>query len=263
MICEMPIMKLLKRKKRSFHDLFVGQRVSDNGFSLIEIVVTVAVLAILASISIPVFRCIVPKARTNAAYYSIKQILNECKINSTAGQDYIFTSVELDGYQVDSGASNNCQGDPVTGLVALVPENEDDYPRFNLDNSSGVITCSFKGESIQAPQVCLGRICGVSGESGSGDDSDSCDNDPNISKDGYIKDWGQFFKDYPGQSMYGGIWTSGGVRLDLNHKYCSCDRPCDEYGQYHTILPLGPDGLNEEIRSLCRLTGYGKPRFCQ
>ena len=134
-------------------------REKNYGFSLLELVFVVAVFAILASLAIPRFRCIVPLSRATAAYYSMKQVMKECQIRKAAGQNYQFTGDSLDGYQIQSGAPNDCKGDPSTGLISADPSNANEYPRFDLNNSSGSFTCTFKGTTYQNPKQCLEIIC--------------------------------------------------------------------------------------------------------
>ena len=131
-----------------------------DGFTLLELVLVVAVLAILAALAIPRFICLVPFSRATAAYYSIKQILRECEVRRTIGADYKFTGDELDGYTVSSGTPSDCNGDPSSGLISVIPANTNDYPRFDLNPSTGLISCIFKGSSYQQPILCLDLICG-------------------------------------------------------------------------------------------------------
>ncbi len=86
--------------------------------------------------------------------------MSECQIRKVAGQNYRFTGDNLDGYQIDSGVPNDCKGDPVTGLISAVPVSTNEYPRFDLSNSSGSFTCTFKGTTYQKPKQCLDMICG-------------------------------------------------------------------------------------------------------
>ena len=53
----------------------------EEGFSLIELVVVVSVLAVLSAIAIPTFNCFQRKAQATAALAAMKQIQTECEIN--------------------------------------------------------------------------------------------------------------------------------------------------------------------------------------
>ncbi|WP_269610764.1 prepilin-type N-terminal cleavage/methylation domain-containing protein [Prochlorococcus marinus] len=82
---------------------------SQEGFSLIELVVVVSVLAVLASIGIPTFNCFQRKAQATTALAAMKQIQTECQINkSNTGNTDTFTSSNLNSYQIQSDGSNSC-----------------------------------------------------------------------------------------------------------------------------------------------------------
>ena len=48
------------------------------GFSLVELVVVIAVLSVLSAVAIPSFLCVTTKARATAALSAMKQIQKEC-----------------------------------------------------------------------------------------------------------------------------------------------------------------------------------------
>ena len=50
----------------------------NSGFTLIELVVLVAVLAILSGISVPLFMGLVERAAVRSAQYPLKQAYKEC-----------------------------------------------------------------------------------------------------------------------------------------------------------------------------------------
>ena len=52
----------------------------DRGFSLIELVVVVGVLAVLSAIAIPSFICFPKRARATAALTALRQIKTECTL---------------------------------------------------------------------------------------------------------------------------------------------------------------------------------------
>lgn len=90
------------------------------GFSLIELVVVVAVLSILASIAIPAFTDMNDNAMQVAAKNSIAQIIKECAVKKAMGDaNPLFNVPSLRGYTVyPSGGS--CDGDSNGRIGALM-----------------------------------------------------------------------------------------------------------------------------------------------
>ena len=73
----------------------------EEGFSLVELVVVVSVLAVLSAIAIPTFTCFQRKAQATAALAAMKQIQTECEVNkSDTGNAGTFTSSNLNSYQI-------------------------------------------------------------------------------------------------------------------------------------------------------------------
>lgn len=89
-----------------------------SGFSLIELVVVVAILAILGAISIPAFFGLVERAAVVSAQYSLKQVYKEClyKISQNdpnptykipANNSYFqFPDLGADGFCLDPSSGN-------------------------------------------------------------------------------------------------------------------------------------------------------------
>ena len=79
----------------------------DEGFSLIELVVVVAVLAILSAVAIPNFADITQKARAAAASNTLATVIKECQVKFANGETApTFVQPSLDGYDyIESGGS--------------------------------------------------------------------------------------------------------------------------------------------------------------
>ena len=79
----------------------------DEGFSLIELVVVVAVLAILSAVAIPNFADITQKARAAAASNTLATVIKECQVKFANGETApTFVQPSLDGYSyIESGGS--------------------------------------------------------------------------------------------------------------------------------------------------------------
>jgi len=129
----------------------------DEGFSLIEMVVIVAVLATISAIAIPSFTCFPKKAKATAALGAMKDIQQECQFQNHLEEIEIFTAIPLDGYKIQPEGSNNCQGSG--GRVSAVPSDTSIYPTFHLDYKTGELSYSFKGKTGSDVTACLSLIC--------------------------------------------------------------------------------------------------------
>jgi len=129
----------------------------DRGFSLIELVVVVGVLAVLSAIAIPSFICFPKRARATAALAALRQIKTECALKEAEAKPEIFTSTALDGYRIQTSGSNSCAGS--NGVISVVPENINELPTFNLAVANGSLTYKFKGMEGTNLSGCLGLIC--------------------------------------------------------------------------------------------------------
>ena len=130
----------------------------DRGFSLIELVVVVSVLAVLSAIAIPSFVCLPKKAKATAALAALKQIKTECALNEAVAKTEIFTTSALDGYTIQTSGSNSCSGS--NGVISAMPDNTNELPTFNLAAATGSLTYKFKGMEGTNLSGCLGLICG-------------------------------------------------------------------------------------------------------
>jgi type IV pilus assembly protein PilA len=112
----------------------------EQGFSLIELVVVVAVLAILSAIAIPSFTSINDKARSSAAANTLASLAKECAVkhaNACTGTDCNFAAFTLDGYTAVAAAA--C---PTTGVLTVTSSDVTKYPTFNYNVGTGAKTCA-------------------------------------------------------------------------------------------------------------------------
>jgi len=135
----------------------------ENGFSLIELVVVVAVLSVLSAIAIPSFNCFLNKSKATAALKIMRQIENDCLIKKeTNNVDQSLVNFgSINGYSFEGYINNNCQSD--TTIRAVSATNE--LPSYLLKLPENNLTFSFKGMSGTNFPGCLSLICG--------DDSDT------------------------------------------------------------------------------------------
>ena len=138
--------------------LVLDNKKNNKGFSLIELVVVVGVLAVLSAIAIPSFICFPKRARATAALAALRQIKTECALKEAEAKPENFTSSALDGYTIQTSGSNSCAGS--NGLVSALPDNTNELPTFNLAAATGLLTYKFKGMEGTNLSGCLGLICG-------------------------------------------------------------------------------------------------------
>ena len=134
-----------------------------SGFSLIELVFVVAVLAILSAVAIPSFFCFQRKSQATAALATLKQIQAECEINKLEEtQDAKFSPKNLNSYQIQSDGSNSCDGASGTALISAIPIDTSKLPTFTLAANTYELRYDFKGIKGNSISECLPLICGTS-----------------------------------------------------------------------------------------------------
>ena len=141
----------------------------EEGFSLIELVVVVSVLAVLSAIALPTFMCTTREAKATTALAALKQIQTECTVKKTNTEDIAstFTTSNLQGYEIESEGSNSCNGASGTGLIRAIPNEPDQLPTFILATNTNELTYSFRGETGTNFTDCLDLICGLSSSTNS------------------------------------------------------------------------------------------------
>ena len=85
----------------------------EEGFSLVELVVVIAVLAILSAVAIPAFVGVQANARASAMKNGLANGVKECVILASDNQTPAFAAVQsfpgnYNGYNVTQGADNTC-----------------------------------------------------------------------------------------------------------------------------------------------------------
>ena len=144
------------------------REINKDGFTLIELVIVIAVLSILSAVAIPNFICFQRKAKATAALTSAINIQKECEISgSLDGEDISsFQPVNLSGYK----ALNSSSGKKVpcgNSSITLEPDinNANLLPTFIYSLTNKELTFSFRGITGKNFKTCLGLVCDYDNES--------------------------------------------------------------------------------------------------
>tara|TARA_B100000212_G_scaffold339731_1_gene318781 strand:+ start:1168 stop:1671 length:504 start_codon:yes stop_codon:yes gene_type:complete len=136
----------------------LSRKPGEEGFSLIELVVVVAVLAALSAIAIPQFVSIADRAKAIAAANTVATIAKECAVKMAEDvTNPQYASVSLNGYTsilLDSGstaegyeAGTACAS---SGTITALSATPAEYPTFVYNITTGVKSCAFTGTASKA-----------------------------------------------------------------------------------------------------------------
>jgi len=144
------------------------RKINNDGFTLLELVIVIAVLSILSAVAIPNFICFQRKAKATAALTSAINIQKECEISgSLDGADISsFQPVNLSGYK----ALNSSSGEKVScgnSSITLEPDinNANLLPTFIYSLTNKELTFSFRGIKGKDFNTCLALVCDYGNES--------------------------------------------------------------------------------------------------
>ena len=81
----------------------------DSGFSLIELVISIAVLSILSAIAIPTFKCFQNKSKATAAIYFMQEIKKKCIVEESLDSNAFLKQLnDIEGYEINGISKDNC-----------------------------------------------------------------------------------------------------------------------------------------------------------
>ena len=138
------------------------KKINKDGFSLVELVTVVAVLAILSAVAIPSFFCFQRKAKATAALTSAINIQKECEISASinGSNSSSFQPVDISGYKPFLNSSSS-EKIPCGNSITLEPDvnNANLLPTFIISLTNKELTFSFRGIKGNDTNTCLGLVC--------------------------------------------------------------------------------------------------------
>ncbi len=146
-----------------------NKKINKDGFTLVELVVVVAVLAILSAVAIPSFFCFQRKAKATAALTSAKNIQKECEISASlnGSNSSSFQPVNLSGYEPLLNSSSSGKIPCSNNSITLEPDtnNANLLPTFIYSLTNKELTFSFRGIKGKDFNTCLALVCDYDNES--------------------------------------------------------------------------------------------------
>lgn len=136
----------------------IHQKVDNQGFNLVELVVVIGVLSILSAVAIPNFICIIRKSKATAALTAISNVRKECIVKKLDQNNPSFNESSLNGYSIsDYDGGNECNSS--NQEIVASPDNNKELPSFIYTSNTDSIKYSFKEITGTDVAKCLSFIC--------------------------------------------------------------------------------------------------------
>ena len=126
----------------------LSKKPGEAGFSLIELVVVVAVLAVLVAVALPNFTLITHKAKVNQGKNALVTAIKECKVTEADTGTATYTAFTVEGFTL--GTTNSC-----TAGFSIAPTTANQYATFTVSNA-GVKTCAVGTTTPTGTLGCSG-----------------------------------------------------------------------------------------------------------
>lgn len=117
----------------------LAKKPGEEGFSLIELVVVVAVLAILVAVALPNFTLITHKARVNQGKNALVTAIKECNVTAADTGTATFTTFTVDSFNVS--APNVTTAATCADGFQISPTTANQYATFRV-SATGAKTCT-------------------------------------------------------------------------------------------------------------------------
>ena len=148
----------------------ISQKINNEGFSLIELVIVISVLSILSAVAIPNFLCITRKSKATAALTAIINVRKECIVKKLNINNPSFSDSNLNGYSIsDYDGGNECNSS--NQEITARPDNNEELPSFFYSTDTDSIKYTFKGITGTDFAKCLSFICDTTFNESKNEDS--------------------------------------------------------------------------------------------
>ena len=134
----------------------LGRKPGEKGFSLIELVVVVAVLAVLIVVALPNFQGVTDDAAAGAGKKYLVDATTECTVARTRGKTGKFTPPNINGGVFDKTTEQTCPTASDELVIKFTP-GADTIPTYSIDIYSGVKTCD-KRKANDGEYGCKGGV---------------------------------------------------------------------------------------------------------
>ena len=116
----------------------------EEGFSLVELVVVIAVLAILSAVAVPAFVGVQANARASAVKNGLVNGIKECVVLESDNKNPIDTAAQsyqgdYNGYTLAAGASTSCYDHRAEPSTAAKRAKESTFT-IAMDTNTGIVT---------------------------------------------------------------------------------------------------------------------------
>ncbi len=116
----------------------------EEGFSLVELVVVIAVLAILSAVAVPAFVGVQANARASAVKNGLVNGIKECVVLESDNKDPLDSAAQsyqgnYNGYTVGAGASTSCY-DAYAEPSTTAKRAKESAFTISMDTNTGVVT---------------------------------------------------------------------------------------------------------------------------
>jgi len=136
----------------------------DEGFSLVELVIVIAVLAILSAVAIPAFQGVQVRAKTSAVKNGLTNGIKECVVSSGLGESTQYRvsqayAGQYQGYNIRPLGNANPDGATVTCYAAAaipIATETGNLPFFEIeyDPRDGTVTKNCNLTGVSNPPGC-------------------------------------------------------------------------------------------------------------
>ena len=132
---------------------------NSEGFSLIELVVVIGVLAILSTVAIPAILCFIKKSKATAAFSTLANLRKECIAKELDQENPLFGIYNLDGYTISTSNSSYECNPPSHEIIASPKNASDGLPSFIYITNTDNLKYKYKGITGTDFSKCLSFIC--------------------------------------------------------------------------------------------------------